>query len=494
MRSVAVLGTGSDVGKSTVAAALCRAASNRGIRVAPYKAQNMSNNAGVTPEGGEMGRAQIVQAEAARVVPHVDMNPVLLKPSSERRSQVVLLGQVLGDREASDYFRDTTSLRREAYAALDRLRARHEAVILEGAGSCAEVNLRSRDFVNFDAAHAADADVLLVADIHKGGVFAQLVGTLDILPPADRARVKGLVVNRFRGDRALFTDGVAWLEERTGLPVLGVLPWLRELRIDAEDGFAPDTRFDPPVVGRPRLRVAALRLPFVANFTDVAAVERVPGAEVHWLTRPRDLSAYDLVILPGTKNTRDALAWLEGWRETLAAYHAGGGHLLGLCGGYQALGRTVADPAGVEGPPGESAGLGLLDAETVLRAPKVTTRTRAVGAWAATEGIATDGYEIHMGRTDRRGAPLLRVTGRDGSSEGDDEGCVSPDGRVIGTYLHGALDSPAFLAGLLRGVARGDDFADVAALPDARAHKEAEYERLAAWVGEHLDLDRALGG
>lgn len=506
-RSLAVLGTGSDVGKSVVTAALCRIASDAGLDVAPYKAQNMSNNAGVTPDGGEMGRAQIVQAEAARQVPHVDMNPVLLKPTSDRRSQVVLLGRVLADVEAGAYFRDTAALRAAAYGALDRLRARHDALVLEGAGSCAEVNLRARDFVNFDAAHAADADVVLVADIHRGGVFAQLAGTLEILPPADRARVTGLVVNRFRGDITLFEDGVRWLEQRTGLPVLGVIPYFRGIRIEDEDGLSPDIRVDPPAhgAGRPpegpgrspdgadRVRVAVLGLPHMANFTDVRALDRVPGASVHWLRTPRDLTPYDWLVIPGTKNTRADLDALRaaGWEAPLTRFVRGGGHVLGLCGGYQMLGHTVADPDGVEGTPGETAGLGLLDARTVLRAPKVTTRT---GGQLAGSGEGVDGYEIHMGRTEVRAAPLLRITRRSGAplAEPEDEGAVSPDGHVVGTYLHGLLDSPAALAALLRRVRPGDAFADVEALSDAAADRDAQYDRLAAHVRANLDVDRLL--
>lgn len=493
-RPIALFGTGSDVGKSVLTAAVCRILADRGLRVAPYKAQNMSNNAGVAPDGGELGRAQVVQAECARAIPHVDMNPVLLKPSSERRSQVVVLGEVLGEADAASYFRDTSALRAVATAAYDRLAARYEQIVLEGAGSCAEVNLRARDFVNFDAAHHADAEVWLVADIHKGGVFGQVVGTLAVMPEADRERVTGLVVNRFRGDVSLFEDGVRWLEARTGLPVRAVVPWFRDIRVEDEDGLPPQAAIDPPTHRRgARLTVGVLRLPRIANFTDVAAFERVPGVEVHWLSRPRELEGYDLVLLPGTKNTRADLDWLHqtGWSAALRRHAERGGALIGLCGGYQALGRVVADPTGVEGPPGQTPGLGLLDVETELRRPKLVCRTRARwrGPGAPAEGTPAEGYEIHMGRTTRRsGRPVLELEAREGLPAGfaeelpGEDGAASADGRVWGTYLHGVLDRPETLAAVLAQVAPGQDWGEVAALPGPAAARDAEYDKLAAWV------------
>ncbi|MEW5733806.1 MAG: cobyric acid synthase [Thermodesulfobacteriota bacterium] len=441
-RCLAVLGTGSDVGKSMVAAALCRVLSDRGVRVAPFKAQNLSNNSGVTPEGLEMGRAQMVQARAARVAPHVDMNPVLLKPAGLAAGcQVVLLGRPLAPGNAGALFGKREALFREAARALDRLRDRHDMVIMEGAGSCAEVNLKSRDIVNFSMAAYADAPVLLVADIDRGGVFAQIVGTLACLEREERDRIAGFVINRFQGESSLFADGVAWIEEKTGRKVFGVLPHLPGLGIEEEDAVAiegPEPELEPRGPA-----VAVIRTPCISNFTDFDALQAVPGLSVLYLQRPRDLGRFAAVILPGSKNTRGDLAWLvsTGWTEMILRYAEGGGHVLGLCGGFQMLGQAVRDPRGVEGAPGESPGLGLLPVVTVMAGEKTTTLTDF--SWDRERGR---GYEIHMGETSMDGgSPWFSVNARNnGPSEGL-EGCVSPGGRIRGTYLHGLFDSPGIL-------------------------------------------------
>lgn len=444
---LSVFGTGSDVGKSWLVTGICRLFADAGVRVAPYKAQNMSNNAGVTPEGGEMGRAQIVQAEACRLAPHVDMNPLLLKPNTDVGAQVVLLGKVLGTMQARDYFSGGMDQRRGAVlAALDRLRDRFELVVAEGAGSCAEINLRDRDLVNFPVAHHADGPVLLCADIHRGGVFAQVVGTLDILPPADRDRIKGVIINRFRGDLSLFDDGVAWLERRTGLPILGVVPWLFAAQIESEDGLPADTRVDPPAPDGPGLHVAVLRLPHIANFTDFDALTRA-GLQVHYLARPRDLAPYDLVVLPGSKNTRGDFAWLrgQGWEPRLRAAHEAGQALLGICGGFQMMGRSIDDPEGIEGEAGRTDGLGFLPVETTLSRAKRTCRSEG----ALPTGQRLSGYEIHVGETrvDTGTAPFCTVTIRDGEALNEAEGARS--GAALGTYLHGLFDEPEGLRALL---------------------------------------------
>ncbi|MCO4748017.1 MAG: cobyric acid synthase [Proteobacteria bacterium] len=470
-----IFGTGSDVGKSWLTAGLCRLFANAGVRVAPYKAQNMSNNAGVTPLGLEMGRAQIVQAQACRLVPHVDMNPLLLKPNTDTGAQVVALGKVIGTMEAREYFSGGMDSRRGLVNdALDRLRAQAELVIAEGAGSCAEVNLRDRDLVNFPIAHHANAAVLLVADIHKGGVFGQLVGTLEVMPAEDRARVKGLIVNRFRGDQSLFDDGVRWLEERTGLPVLGVIPWLREATIESEDGLAPDTVIDPPAPqNRDRFHAAVLRLPHIANFTDFDALER-HGVQVHYLAEPRDLSAYDLVILPGTKNTRGDLDWLRriGWEPRLANYD---GAILGICGGFQMLGERILDPRGAEGEPGESAGLGRLPVRTTLAATKTTRQvTGTLG------DLPIGGYEIHLGETTVDCPPLLHL-----DDDARDEGARL--GNILGTYLHGLFDHPGAVKALL-GPIRPD-----LAWPELGSHedwRQEQFDILAEHLRAHLDTER----
>jgi adenosylcobyric acid synthase len=484
-----VFGTGSDVGKSVVVTALCRAILRRGIRVAPFKAQNMSNNSGVTPEGLEMGRAQIVQAEAARIAPQVDMNPVLLKPTSDLGSQVVVLGRVEGNSLAADYHRRKERLFGTAAAALARLRRTHELVVLEGAGSCAEVNLMAGDFVNLRMAEQAAAPVVLVADIHRGGVFAQIVGTLACLEPRQQDMIRGFIVNRFRGDLTLFAEGVRWIEARTGRPVFGVLPWFTDIRIESEDSVAIEN--PPRVTGAAAAgdaAIAVVRLPHISNFTDVEPLQAVAGLRVHFLERPQDLRGFRAVILPGSKNTRHDLEWLQtsGWADAVRVHHRDGGHILGVCGGYQMLGARVHDPDGHEGRPGSSEGLGLLPVETVLQAPKTTTLTRF--RWDGAEGC---GYEIHMGRTTRLGGtPGARILERNGRAEADEDGCVSPDGRIVGTYLHGLFDAPAVTARWL--AALGLDARGVPALGGLAA-RDREYDRLADHLEAHVDVGRILG-
>lgn len=478
-----VFGTGSDVGKSWVTAGLCRLFANDGVRVAPYKAQNMSNNAGVTPDGLEMGRAQIVQAHACRLVPTVDMNPLLLKPNTDTGAQVVALGKVLGSMTARDYFRGGAAAEQRralVHGALDRLMDAYDLIVAEGAGSCAEVNLRDRDLVNMPIAHHGDGSVLVVADIHKGGVFAQCVGTLACMPPADRARVRGFIINRFRGDARLFEDGRAWLEAETDLPVLGVVPWTRDIQIELEDGLSPDTVVDGPAPTDPdRFHAAVLRLPHISNFTDFDALER-HGVRVHYLARPRDLSAYDLVVLPGSKNTRGDLAWLrsEGWDSILHQRANSGGALFGICGGYQMLGTRVEDPHGIEGPPGATPGLGLLPVYTVMGRTKTTRQ-----ATGRLGDVSVEGYEIHVGETRVDGDPLLWLD-RTGSTPHPDG---TRRGAVAGTYLHGIFDAPGVVAAVL-----GPIRPDLAwpTLPSHASWRDQQLDRLADHLRQHLDLDR----
>jgi adenosylcobyric acid synthase len=386
---IAVLGTGSDVGKSVVATALCRMFANRGVRVAPFKAQNMSNNSGVTPEGLEMGRAQIVQAEAARVPPHVDMNPVLLKPTSEIGSQIVLSGVAVENSTAAAYHQKKDRLFQEACNALNRLRRDYELIILEGAGSCAEVNLMPHDFVNFRMADYAEAPILLVADIHRGGVFAQIIGTLECLQENQRARIAGFIINRFRGDIQLFNDGVDWIEQKTDKPVFGVLPWYSHIQIEPEDSVVIESPKKVNIKSSRHPAIAVIRLPHISNFTDFDPLQALNSLDVYFLEKVQSLNAFKAVILPGSKNTRFDLDWIQasGWAEAISEYVDTGGHVLGICGGYQMMGKTVQDPTGLEGQPGTSKGLGLLPIETVLKAPKTTTLTQF--SW---EGRPGTGY------------------------------------------------------------------------------------------------------
>ncbi|WP_124331022.1 cobyric acid synthase [Desulfonema ishimotonii] len=487
---IAALGTGSDVGKSIVVTALCRFFLNRGIRVAPYKAQNMSNNSGVTPEGLEMGRAQIVQAEASRIPPHVDMNPILLKPTTDVGCQVVLMGEARENSTALDYHQKKERLFKTACESLDRLRDQHELVVMEGAGSCAEVNLMAGDIVNLRMAEYADAPVILIADIHRGGVFAQIVGTLECLPPEQRDRIAGFIINRFRGDIRLFEDGVRWIEQRTGKKVFGVLPWYTHITIEAEDSVVIES---PPAVSPGRLgkpSVAVIRIPHISNFTDFDPLSAIDEIDLFFIEKVQNLSGFAAVILPGSKNTRFDLDWLKtgGWADTLRAYVDNGGHVLGICGGYQLMGQYVHDPHGLEGTPGSEEGVRLLPVETTLKAPKTTTRSRFM--WDGTEGT---GYEIHMGQTDRLGgSPMFTVLEQNGGTpHNSEDGCVSQNGRVMATYMHGLFDTPAITRRWLECIGLGHiPISDARSGPAAR---DREYDLLAEHFEQHMDTEALLG-
>lgn len=484
---IAVFGTGSEVGKSIIATALCRYFVNQGISVAPFKAQNMSNNSGVTPEGLEMGRAQIVQAEAARVPPHVDMNPVLLKPTSEVGAQIVLLGEAIGNSTAGEYHKQKADLYSTACTALDRLRESYDLIVIEGAGSCAEVNLMPHDIVNFAMARYADSPVILVGDIHKGGIFAQIVGTLECLPENLQDRIAGFVINRFRGDLDLFRDGVQWIEKKTGKKVFGVFPWYDHILIEAEDSVVIE---NPRVVALEKSdlpAVAVIRIPHISNFTDFDRLAGLQGLNVYFIEQRQDLNAFKAVVLPGSKNTRADLSWLydTGWAEKIIAYQNQGGHILGICGGYQMLGRVVNDPDGLEGSPGSTNGLNLLPVETVLKAPKTTTLTRF--SWQETHGT---GYEIHMGHSSRfDGEPLFRIQERNGIPLDTEDGCVSDDSRVAGTYIHGLFDSPAITKRWLNSI--GLDSIDVQETEGLDA-RDREYDRLAEHFEKYINMEAIM--
>ena len=481
---LAVFGTGSEVGKSIVTTALCRFFTNKGIRVAPFKAQNMSNNSGITPEGLEMGRAQIVQAEAARIPPHVDMNPILLKPTSEIGSQVVLLGEAIGNNTASEYHNRKERLLSEACAALTRLRKKYELIIMEGAGSCAEVNLMQHDIVNFHMAEYADAPVILVADIHKGGVFAQIIGTLECLSQKQRDQVAGFIINRFRGDIGLFEDGIRWIEQKTRKKVFGVLPWYTHINIEAEDSVVienpkksyPENSSDPII--------AVIRLPHISNFTDFDPLACMKGLNLHFIEKLQELLPFRAVILPGSKNTRFDLKWLKttGWSKKLKDYANHNGHILGICGGYQMMGNYVHDTGGLEGVPGRTAGLRLLPVETVLKAPKTTTLTRFY--WQDIKGT---GYEIHMGQTKRfSGSPMFSVFERNSLPCKDEDGCIVNESRIMGTYMHGLFDTPGITKRWLDTIGLGH-------LEVTQTHgpviRDREYDLLAAHFKKYIDTN-----
>ncbi|WP_028578717.1 cobyric acid synthase [Desulfogranum japonicum] len=481
---LAILGTGSDVGKSIVTTAVCRLLLNRGLRVAPFKAQNMSNNSGVTPEGLEMGRAQIVQAEACRIPPHVDMNPVLLKPTSDVGSQVVLNGKAWLEASSRGYYQKKEYLFKQSCAALDRLREQYDVIVMEGAGSCAEVNLMDNDIVNLRAAKYAEAPVILVADIDRGGVFAQIVGTLACVSPEQQEQISGFIINRFRGDLSLFRSGVDWIEEKTGKKVYGVLPWFKHFHIEAEDAVviekAPGYR--PATGGKPA--IAVVKLPHISNFTDFDPLLHCDDLELVYLSQPQSLKNFQAVILPGSKSTCSDLEWLEstGWKKEITTFAEAGGHVLGVCGGYQMLGSHVHDPDGIEGAPGSTRGLDLLPVETILKAPKTTTLTDF--NW---QGIKGRGYEIHMGQTHHSGgAPLVQVEQRNQQACEDTDGCISENHRVIGTYMHGLFDTPAITEKWLQSIDLSHVKVDQIYGPVAR---DKAYDQLAEHAAANLDVE-----
>ena len=477
MTSLMIQGAGSNVGKSLIVAGLCRAFRLRGLSVAPFKPQNMSNNAAVTVDGGEIGRAQALQALACGLEPHTDMNPVLLKPETDVGAQVVVQGRRVATVKARDYAAMKPGLMAPVLESFARLRAAHDLVIVEGAGSPAEVNLRQGDIANMGFATTAGVPVVLVGDIDRGGVIAQMVGTRAVLDPGDNALIKGFVINKFRGDLSLFDDGYRLIAARTFWPGFGVLPYFPDAwRLPAEDAL--DIAPSPTKGG---VKIACLTLSRIANFDDLDPLQAEPGVAVV-MVRPGQTIPVDaaLVIIPGSKSTRGDLAYLraQGWDIDLLAHHRRGGRILGICGGYQMLGREISDPHGIEGPAGASKGLGLLDVATTMTTDKRLTRTEAVHA---ASGTAVSAYEIHIGRTE--GGDCKRPFARIGLRP---EGAISADGRVTGSYLHGMFASDAFRAAFL---------ADLGVATSGRSHGaevEAVLDALAAHVEAHLDVDALL--
>lgn len=475
-RAIMIQGTGSNVGKSMLVAGLARAFRDRGLRVAPFKPQNMSNNAAVTEDGGEIGRAQALQARAARIAPRIDMNPVLLKPETDTGAQVIVQGQRFATLSARDYAREKPKLMAAIVESFQRLGADHDLIVVEGAGSPAEVNLRAGDLANMGFAEAAGVPVILVGDIDRGGVIAQIVGTHAVLSDADAARIRGFAVNRFRGDPTLFDDGMTRIAEQTGWASLGLVPWFNDAwKLPAEDVL--DLSSGPERGG---IKVAVPRLNRIANFDDLDPLTSEPGLEVQIIEAGQPLPGdATLVLIPGSKATIADLEHFraQGWDIDLAAHVRRGGHVLGLCGGYQMLGDWIDDPDGIEGRPGRHPGLGLLRIETVMKHGK---RVRLSAAHHVETGGAVTGYEIHLGHT--TGPDCDRAWLRIGDRP---EGAASTDGRVRGCYLHGLYGADGFRrADLARmGAQSGISY---------EASVEETLDKLAAHVAQHLDLDRIL--
>ncbi len=490
-----VQGTSSGVGKSLLAAAFCRLFARAGWRVAPFKAQNMSLNAAVTADGGEIGRAQAAQAEAAGVEPTVDMNPILLKPEGDDRSQLVVRGRAIARVSFGEYRARQPALAPILAESLARLREASDVVIIEGAGSPAEINLRDADLVNMHVARLAEAPVLLVGDIDRGGVFAALVGTLALLAAEDRARVAGLIINRLRGDPAVLAPGLVELRALTGVPVLGVVPWIPERLVPAEDSLDLAEMSSEP--SAPLIDIAVVRMPRIANFDDFEWLAAEPGVRVRWITTPAALAGADLIVLPGSKSTLADLAWLRerGLAEAVEAAAARGRAVLGVCGGYQMLGRALHDPEGVESAIATAPGLGLLPVETTFAAAKTTVRVRAralgaTGPFAAAGAVECDAYEIHAGVTRALTPTLTRpfaILARGGVATADLDGASAEGGAVTGTYLHGIFASGTMRRSLLTWLAARAERPAHGGWGEAGA-RPRRWDRLADIVAASLDL------
>ncbi|HBG06160.1 MAG: cobalamin biosynthesis protein CobQ [Geobacteraceae bacterium GWC2_58_44] len=494
-RAVMFCGTGSDVGKSVITAGFCRILKRRGIAVAPFKSQNMALNSAVTPEGGEIGRAQGVQAEACGILPHTDMNPVLLKPNSDTGSQVIVQGRVvrnMGVKEYNAYKPEAFEKVRESF---ERLKASFSFIVMEGAGSIAEINLRAHDIANLRVAAMAGAPAILIADIDRGGVFAQIVGTLELLTPEEKAMVKGVIINKFRGDPSLLTPGIEFVEERTGVPVLGVLPWFSGLSIPEEDSVALHKRGNPAAAAgsAAKLRVGVVRLSKISNYTDFSALEGEPDLSLYYIDSPRLIDSMDLLILPGTKSTMADLSFLgeNGVFEAIGRFN---GPIVGICGGYQMLGSLVLDPDNVESGIAEAPGLALLDVVTTMLKEKQTHQVEAQLLPAGEElspgcqGGAITGYEIHMGETvlGVGARPFATIATRSGSAAGIGDGAVSPDGRVFGTYLHGIFDNHGFRTSFLNRIRREKGMPEQAEM----VPMTDPFDLLATHMEQHLDMAR----
>jgi adenosylcobyric acid synthase len=484
-KTIMVQGTASHAGKSLITAALCRIFARAGYRVCPFKSQNMALNSFVTLESGEIGRAQAFQAFAAGIEPSIDMNPILLKPNSDTGAQVVVLGQPIGNKNVGEYHDYQAEALKIALGALDRLRKMYDIVVIEGAGSPAEINLRDHDIANMPIAIAAQAPVLLVADIERGGVFASIVGTMELLLPEERRHVRGYIINKFRGDEALLASGLSFLRERTGVPVLGVLPYIHNLRIEEEDTLGLEGRNDSR---KADLRIDIIKLPHLSNFTDFLPLESEPGVRVRYIDRSDRLADSEVIIVPGTKSTIADLAWMRQTKiaDAISGAAGRGAWIIGICGGYQILGNRLTDHEHVESSVESSNGLGLLPVDTRFETKKMLTRVRAASMLPWAIGSEVDGYEIHQGRSEPATrsstaiTPAFRIMGE--AQSYDDGACC---GRVFGSYLHGLFDSDGFRTTLLNRIR--EDFGQ-SRQEGMRYELLGELDRFVDTVVENVDM------
>jgi len=498
---IMIQGTGSSVGKSVIVAALCRIFYQDGFRVAPFKAQNMALNSFITKDGGEMGRAQVVQAEACRIEPTVDMNPILMKPTSDMGSQIIVQGKPVGNMQAQEYRNYKSKLISVVKDSFLKLAGNYEVIVIEGAGSPAEINLREDDIVNMRMAQIADCPVLLVGDIDKGGVFAWIVGTLDLLTEEERERVRGIIINKFRGDKEILQPGLDYLEKKTKRPVLGVIPYFRDIRIEEEDSVNSEKNkynAPPPVPGK--INIEVLYLPHISNFTDFDPLEREEGISLRYVKMGERLGEPDLLIIPGSKNTLDDLYYLKksGYQEEISNRLKKGTVIAGICGGYQMLGREIYDPEHTESSREKIEGLGLINGVTTLKSEKITFQVRAhlLPNPFFDNQDELSGYEIHTGETvlSVDGESLFKITKRGFTQTDINDGVVSKEGMVLGTYIHGIFDNNSFRRAFINFLRNKKGLTISSCIRQDRIsyqeEKDREYDRLACLVRDNLDMDK----